>query len=62
MHDPIDELAIHALAQYGVIVQALVDAVQYRGRRAASTGHPRGPALAPGGDGRYLLRRADGRR
>ena len=28
-------------------------------RRAAATGHPRGSALAPGGDGRYLLRRAD---
>ncbi|XIA68052.1 hypothetical protein ACFIOY_40200 [Bradyrhizobium sp. TZ2] len=31
MHDPIDELATHALAQYAVIVQALFDAVQYRG-------------------------------
>src|SRR3546814_1447348 len=31
-------------------------------RRAAATGHPRGPALAPGGDGRRLLRRAGGGR
>ena len=27
--------------------------------RATAAGHPQGSALAPGGDGRYLLRRAD---
>ena len=31
-------------------------------RRAAASGHPRGSALAPDGDGRYLLRWADGGR
>src|SRR5262249_28161096 len=31
-------------------------------RRAAASSHPRGSALAPGADGRYLLRWADGAR